>query len=162
MDEDLVRGVQVMVAQLAFLSAAIHAAVVARRLPSAIASGTIPRPATVLISLAVLGIVAGVVAFRYELAPRRTVYWFGIVLMLGQVVGWLTYHNLELLGFGHSHGNPLWSVLEHVEADVVEATAKVAELLAAAGLALLLRGDPRARRSTLAPAADEDADAPRT
>lgn len=149
------RGVQVMVAQLAFLSAAIHTLVVVRRLPSVIASGTVPRLATILLALAVLGVVAGVVAFRYELASRRTVYLFGIALLLGQVLGWLAYHNLELLGFGHSHGDPLLSVLAHVEADAVEATAKLAELLAAAGLALLLRADPRARRSARSARTDE-------
>ena len=153
------RALQVMVAQLAFLSVAIHAVVVAPRLRAVFVSGVFPRLATVLLVLAIAGTVAGVVAFRYDLAPRRLVYWFGVALMLGQVVGWLVYHNLDLLGFGHSHGNVLWSVLAHFEADAVEGAAKLAEALAAVGLLVLLRVDPRARTDATGRGDDAEASA---
>jgi hypothetical protein len=142
MDDGLVRGLRYMTAQLAVLSAAVHAAVAVPRLSAALTSGSLPRLATLLFVLAIAGILAGILAVRFRLAPRRTVYALGLLLMLGQVGGWVAYHNLSLLG-GHSHGS--YSVLSntaaHFFADPVEAAAKTAETLAAALLVVLLRVD---------------------
>jgi len=142
MDDELVRGLRYMTAQLAVLSAAVHATVAAPRLSAALVSGSVPRLATLLFVLAVAGIVAGILAVRFELASRRTVYALGLVLMLGQVLGWIAYHNYALLG-GHTHGS--YSILSntwgHFVGDPVEAAAKTAETLAALLLVVLLRVD---------------------
>lgn len=142
MDDALVRGLRYMTAQLAVLSAAVHAAVAAPRLSAAFTSGTVPRLATLLFVLAAAGILAGILAVRLRLAPRRTVYALGLLLMLGQVLGWVAYHNLALLG-GHTHGS--YSILSntwaHFVGDPVEAAAKTAETLAAVLLVVLLRVD---------------------
>jgi hypothetical protein len=154
MDDGLVRGLRYMTAQLAVLSAAVHGAVAVPRLSAALASGSVPRVATLLFVLAIAGIVAGIVAVRFRLVSRRTVYALGLLLMLGQVGGWVAYHNLALLG-GHSHGS--YSVLSNTAAhflgDPVEAAAKTAETLAAVLLVVLLRVDTEGGLTATLPAA---------
>jgi len=143
MDEDLVRGLQYMTAQLAVLLAAVHLVVALPRLSAALVSGTVPRPSTLLFVLAAAGVVAGLVGFASGTLSHRTVYHLGLVIMVGQVVGWFVYHNLGLFGFGHSHGSALLAnTYEHFVGDPVEAAAVTAEAMAAAFLFVLLQTDP--------------------
>jgi hypothetical protein len=142
MDDDLVRGAWYMTVQLAVLSAAVHAVVAAPRLAAALTSGTTPRVATLLFVLAVAGVAVALVGHRTGLLPVRTAYALLLAVMAGQALGWLVYHNLDLLGFGHSHGGSLLAnTYAHFVADPLEAAAVSAEVMATALLLALLRAD---------------------
>ena len=142
MDEDLVRGLWYMTVQLAVLSAAVHVVVAAPRLAAALASGTTPRIATLLFVAAVAGVVTAAVGHRTGLLAPRTAYALLLAVMAGQALGWLVYHNLDLLGFGHSHGGSLLAnTAAHFVRDPLEAAAVSAEVMATAFLLALLRAD---------------------
>lgn len=149
MDDDLLYGLQLLLLQLVALDAVVHLDSIWRNVVAVAASGEIPRLATVLIALSICGIVAGVVAFRVDLVPRRTLYLLGVAFMLAQLLGWFLYHNVAAPGFGHSHGSGLLAVVdstvEHLTEDPLEGIAKFTETLALALLLVLLRVDPAAR-----------------
>jgi hypothetical protein len=149
MDDDLVKGLHLLLLQLVALDAVVHLDVIWGRLVAAATSGVMPRTATLLLLLAILGIVAGVVAFRVDLVSRRTLYLLGAAFMFAQVAGWFLYHNVAAPGIGHSHGTGLGAVVdstfEHLTEDPLEGVSKVTETLAFGLLLVLLRVDPRAR-----------------
>ena len=148
MDDDLVYGLQLLLLQLVALDAVVHLDSIWRNVVAVAASGEVPRLATVLLALSICGTVAGVVAFRVDLVPRRTLYLLGIGFMLAQLLGWFLYHNVAAPGFGHSHGTGIAAVfdstIEHLTEDPLEGVAKATESLALVFLVVLLRVDPRA------------------
>ena len=149
MDDDLVYGLQLLLLQLVALDAVVHLDSIWRNLVAVGASGELPRLATILIAFSISGVVAGVVAFRFDLLPRRTLYLLGVAFMLAQLLGWFLYHNVAAPGFGHSHGSGVVAVVEstveHLTEDPLEGVAKFTETLALAVLVVLLRVDPGAR-----------------
>jgi hypothetical protein len=149
MDDDLVRGLRLMLLQVLAVDALIHFTVVAPRLQAALYSGAVPRIATTLMTLSVLAIVLGVLGVALDLLPRRPMYLLVAGLLLAEIVAWITFHNTGVAG-GHTHNTGLLtSIVQHLDADPVEGAAKIVETIGV-GLALVLyrvEGSGRRERS---------------
>ncbi len=147
MDDDLVRGLQVMLLQVLLADAVIHLTVVTPRLQAVLFSGEPPRIVTTLMALSVVAIVLGVAAAVLGVLPRRPLYLLLAVLMVAEILAWITFHNTGVAG-GHTHNTGvLTSVLEHLDADPVEGAAKVVEGIALVLALLLYRVDGVPRRA---------------
>lgn len=145
--------------------------------------GIVPPPRPALFLLTGVVIVGGVLATREGYLPLRQAYALGLVLMLTLVGSWVVWHTVlehgaVLTGTAtetadHHHGGTLETVVAHYVEPLVAVVsqgasrpgantafvgvvAKTVELGAALLLALLLRGDPRARRDAPAPTAGHE------
>jgi hypothetical protein len=163
MDRLLRRGLQVMAAQLALLSAAIHLAwglprFTAYAHPAAInlylSTGVAPDPRPFLFIAMGLAILGGMLAFRRGRLAPRTVYLGGIALMAGAIGGWAlwhaTGHGTQILGptlsggAGHTHDSAgvVATLVEHLLELPLETGSKLAEAMTLVILAVLLRAGP--------------------
>lgn len=162
MDDDLLYGTHLVLLQLVVLDAVVHLDSIWANLVAVAASGILPRAATTLMVLSILGTFAGIFAFRVDLVSRRTLYLLGVGFMLAQLLGWFVYHNVAAPGIGHSHGTGLAAVAnstwEHLTQDPLEGVSKLTETLALVVLLVLLRVDPRARPTDDRPSVRERLD----
>lgn len=150
MDDDLVRGLHVMLLQVLLADAIIHLTVVVPRLRAVLVSGEFPRIVTALMALSVLAIVLGVLGVALGLLPRRPMYLLLVALMVAEIAAWTMFHNTGVAG-GHTHDTGLvTSVLQHLDADPVEGAAKVVEIIAAALALVLYRVERPAERTETA------------
>lgn len=162
MDRMLRRGLQVMAAQLALLSAAIHLAwglprFTAYAHPAAInlylSTAVAPDPRPFLFIAMGLAILGGMFAFRRGWLAPRTVYLGGITLMAATIGGWAlwhaTGHGTQILGptlsggAGHTHegGGVVATLVEHLLELPLETGSKMAEAMTLIILAVLLRAE---------------------
>jgi hypothetical protein len=169
MDRLLRRGLQVMAAQLALLSAAIHLAwglprVTAYAHPAAIdlylSTSIAPDPRPFLFIGMGLAILGGMAAFRQGWVAPRTIHLGGIALMAAAVGGWMlwhaTGHGTQILGptlsggAGHTHegSGVVATLVEHLLELPLETGSKTAEVMTAVILAVLLRAEQTGRAAS--------------
>lgn len=162
MDRLLRRGLQIMAAQLALLSAAVHLAwglprFTAYAHPAAIelylSTGVAPDPRPFLFIVMGLAILGGMLGFRRGWLAPRTVYLGGIALMAAAIGGWMlwhaTGHGTQILGptlsggAGHTHEGTgvVATLVEHLLELPLETGSKTAEVMTVIILAVLLRAE---------------------
>lgn len=144
--------------------------------------GIVPPPRPALFLLTGIAIVGGVLATHEGYLPLRQAYVLGLALMLTLVGSWVVWHTVLEHGAvltgtatetADHHGGAFETVVAHYVEPLVAVVSqgagrpgantafvgvvsKTVELGAALLLALLLRGDPRARREAPAPAAEHE------
>ncbi len=134
MDEAAETALQLVTIQLVAVTGVIHLWDSTERLAIYWRASTMPDPLAPLSVLFVLGLVAGLLAFVLG-ARRDLVYLYGVLLMVGPLVGYVAWHFVGDLGgllpgtFGHTHGGAfLPGLIEHMVADPLDFVSKVAEL----------------------------------
>jgi hypothetical protein len=146
MEKRSVHHVQFAAAQVAGIAGMLHLGIGIRSWSLYLVGGTLlpPDERVLLWTVSGVAILAGIVAGVYRPRWRRTLYAGGVVVLLGYVAAYFSWHltghrSVIFLGDPQLHGVGLGRfLLDHALAGPLETVALLAELLGAALLATLL------------------------
>lgn len=164
MDRRTARILRAVAAALVFVTAAYHLWWGFPRslvYLSAFGTGIPPDPRPFLFVALGLLLLAGPYLISFDVVSLRTAYVGGVLLLVGSIAAWVTWHATGHGAFlvdgfsapasgggGHSHGqqNTVLLILSHFDTEPVEGAIKLVELGAVAIFATLLRVDPAIAR----------------
>lgn len=124
----LTRSLRLFGLQLVLVVAATHLYWGLPKLVLYLRAGLIPDPRPPLFVVSSLVLLSGLVAL-YHGAPKRPIYVLGLLLVVGYLFGYVSWHLGDhggflpwIEGYGHFHGNPLSTVQAHLIGDPVGCT----------------------------------------